>query len=193
MTATHLALIQPRSSCEDAATMPRPASADIAALAHAHGRLVFAAAYRVLGDAALAEDVQQDVFLRLLEADTDGVRSWPAYLSAAATRLAIDHVRRQQRWRRLVPAWLLQAQQSEPGADAASLDAERATRLRHALSRLKPREAECFALRFVQDMDIPTIAAALALTANHVSVLLHRATRALELQLRETPTPETTP
>lgn len=180
------------TTCEDRHTMPS-AAPDIATLARLHGRLVFGAAYRVLGDAAQAEDVQQEVFLRLLEVRESDVRSWPAFLGAAATRLAIDHVRRQQRWRRLVPQWLLQAQQSEPGADAASLDAERATRLRHALARLKPREAECFALRFVQGMEIPAIAAALALTANHVSVLLHRATRALERQLRDTPAPEANP
>lgn len=180
------------ATCEDRHTMPS-AAPDIATLARLHGRLVFGAAYRVLGDAAQAEDVQQEVFLRLLEVRESDVRSWPAFLGAAATRLAIDHVRRQQRWRRLVPMWLLQAQQSEPGADAASLDAERATRLRHALARLKPREAECFALRFVQGMEIPAIAAALALTANHVSVLLHRATRALERQLRDAPAPEAKP
>lgn len=173
------------AGCEDAAPMPHTsATPDIAGLARAHGRLVFGAAYRVLGDAAQAEDVQQEVFLRLLETSADTVRSWPAYLSAAATRLAIDHIRRRERWRRLIPQWLQQAPVSEPSAEGVSLDAERAARLRAALARLKPREAECFVLRYVQSLEIADIAAALGLTPNHTSVLLHRATRALEGQLR---------
>lgn len=49
-----------------------PDSCGIAALATEHGRLVFRAAYRVLGDAAQAEDVQQEVFLRLLESNREG-------------------------------------------------------------------------------------------------------------------------
>lgn len=172
------------STCDHHHAM-HPAAPDIASLARLHGRLVFGVAYRVLGDAAQAEDVQQDVFLRLLEVREADVRSWPAYLSAAATRLAIDHVRRATRWRRLVPHWLLQARSAEPSAEHVSLDAERATRLRRALARLKPREAECFALRFVQGMDIPAIATTLGLSPNHASVLLHRATRALEAQLHD--------
>src|SRR5688572_20966587 len=79
---------------------------DVAALVTAYGRPVFLAAYRVLGDTAAAEDVQQDVFLRLLESPTAvAVTSWPAYLAAAAIRLAIDRLRRRQRWWRLLPFW----------------------------------------------------------------------------------------
>lgn len=176
------------ATCDTAARMTRPTPLPahaVADLARQHGRLVFTAAYRILGDAAQAEDVQQDVFLRLLHARTDDVVSWPAWLTAAATRLAIDHIRRSQRWRRLWPGWLLQQQQHGDAADRLTLDEERARRLATALARLKPREAECFALRFVQGHDIPAIAAALDITANHASVLLHRATRALETRLRD--------
>lgn len=180
------------ATCQDRPAMHADAP-DIATLARLHGRLVFGAAYRVLGDAAQAEDVQQEVFLRLLEVRDADVRSWPAYLGAAATRLAIDHVRRAGRWRRLVPQWLLQARLAEPSAEQASLHAERATRLRQALARIKPREAEVFALRFLQGMEMPAIATALGLTPNHASVLLHRATRALEARLQDTVAEETTP
>lgn len=176
------------ATCDTAPRMTRPAPLPahaVADLARQHGRLVFTAAYRILGDATQAEDVQQDVFLRLLDARTDDVVSWPAWLTAAATRLAIDHIRRQQRWRRLWPGWLLQQPQTGDAADGLTLHEERARRLATALARLKPREAECFALRFVQGHDIPAIATALAITPNHASVLLHRATRALETQLRD--------
>ena len=63
------------------------------------------------------------------------------------------------------------------------MQSERARRLRLALAALKPREAECFTLRFLQGMEIGQIGHALAMTPNHVSVCLHRATRALEARL----------
>ncbi|MEG3194065.1 sigma factor, partial [Lysobacter sp. D1-1-M9] len=57
-----------------------PPATDAAALAREHGRSVFLAAYRVLGNAAQAEDIQQEVFLRVLESRCEGVESWAAYL-----------------------------------------------------------------------------------------------------------------
>src|SRR5688572_3415059 len=80
---------------------------DLGDLARLYGRHVYLTAYRVLGDTALAEDVQQDVFVRLLEHVPDDVVSWPAFLAALATRLAIDRLRRRARWRDLLPRWLI--------------------------------------------------------------------------------------
>jgi RNA polymerase sigma-70 factor (ECF subfamily) len=158
---------------------------DIGALARQYGRAVFHAAYRVLGDAAQCEDVQQDVFLRVLEANVADVDSWPAYLAALATRLSIDRLRRARRWRRLLPAWLVGAPAAAPPADGEALAAERAERLRAAMARLKSREAECFALRHVQGLEIAEIATTLGISANHVSVTLHRAVTALRRALDE--------
>ena len=31
--------------------------------------------------------------------------SWPAYLTTLAVRMAIDRLRRRQRWQRLLPTW----------------------------------------------------------------------------------------
>ena len=153
---------------------------DVNALARGYGRTVYLAAWRVLGDAGQAEDVQQDVFLRLLEKPPGDVASWPAYLAAMATRQAIDRLRSRQRWRRLRPLW----KAAEPvAADTVQDDAEqaeRARRLRAALARLKPRHAECFVLRYVHGLDTVAIARATGLTPNHVGVCLHRAAQALE-------------
>ncbi len=181
VTAETIALDGPRMSEHASRT-------DIAGLARSYGRHVFQAAYRVLGDAALAEDVQQDVFVRLLENTPEaGVDSWPAYLSTSATRLAIDRLRRQRRWWRLLPGWLAQQPEHAPSAEAHVADVERALRLREALARLKPREAECFALRHLHGLEIPAIAAAVGISENYVSVSLHRAVKALEARLGEPP------
>ncbi len=98
-----------------------------------HGRAVYLAAYRVLGDAGQAEDVQQDMFLRLIEKPPTDVASWPAYLATMATRQAIDRLRSRQRWRRLRPLW--KAVEPE-AADAVEADAEQAERAQALASML---------------------------------------------------------
>jgi RNA polymerase sigma-70 factor (ECF subfamily) len=167
-------------------------SDDPEALARQYGPLVFKAAYRVLGDASLAEDVQQEVFLRLIEASPGMVKSWPAYLTASATRGAIDVLRRQRRWWRLLPLWRMHAPTEAPSAEDTGLAREQAQGLRAALAGLPRREAQCFGLRYMQDLDIGEIARALEMTENNVNVTLHRARRRLEARLGDRTT-ETTP
>lgn len=154
-------------------------------LARQYGPLVFKAAYRVLGDASLAEDVQQDVFLRLIERDRGEVESWPAFLSAAAVRASVDLLRRRRRWWRVLPLWSAGQAQTAASAEQHSLDRERGERLRAALARLPKREAQCFSLRYLQGMEIGEIAGSLSLSENNVNVVLHRARRRLEAQLGE--------
>ena len=167
---------------------------DIDRLASAHGRSVFSAAYRVLGDAGLAEDVQQGVFLRLLESPPrNDVEHWAAYLCAMATRAAIDELRRRQRWRRLGEQFRMVAEATEPSPPDVLDEATRARRLRQALGRLPKRQAECFALRFFDGMSVEDIAHSLAVTTNVVSVALHRATHSLRRRieaLEPAPPPE---
>ncbi|WP_431634336.1 RNA polymerase sigma factor [Dyella sp. KULCS107] len=158
---------------------------DVAMLARLYGRQVFQAAYRVLGQASQAEDLQQDVFLRVLERPTGPVESWPAYLVTLTVRMAIDRLRRAQRWRRLLPSWRAAAPAAFDSTEQSAIQHERSRQLRDALGRLKPREAECFTLRHVQGLEIAEIARATGMNSNHVSVCLHRAVRALEARLGE--------
>lgn len=162
------------------------APTDVASLARNHGRRVFHAAWRVLGDAAQAEDVQQEVFLRLLERSVGDVASWPAYLTTLATRIALDRLRRHQRWRRLMPIWRASAPAAFDSTEHDAIRADRSRRLRRALCHLKPKEAQCFTLRYLHGMEIAAIAQATGMTANHVSVCLHRAAHTLEARLDDT-------
>ena len=158
-----------------------------AELARAYGRLVFEAAYRVLGQASAAEDVQQDVFLRLVERMPSGVTSWPAWLRASAVRLAIDRLRHRRRWRHLFALFGRDEDADAPVPDS-ELDAtrrERSTRLRAALATLPAREAQCFALRWIEGLELDEIARAAGITPNTASVALHRATRRLERLLAD--------
>ena len=57
--------------------------------------LMFSIAYRMTGSVSEAEDLVQEAFFRLQRAQQHGVvvKSPKAYLAAATTRLAIDHMR----------------------------------------------------------------------------------------------------
>lgn len=159
---------------------------EVAALAAQYGPLVFRAAWRVAGSRSAAEDIQQQVFLKLLESPPSGVESWPAFLTTSATRLAIDHLRRQRRWRILAPLWQSPEPEDSPLDDAER--AESARFMRKALARLPPRDATCFVLRHLHGMSPGDIGRMLGISENHVSVSVHRARTALEaLQQKENP------
>ena len=153
-------------------------SDDIAALARQYGPSVFRAAWRILGSRAAAEHVQQQLFLRLLESPPKAVQSWPALLTASATRLAIDALRRQHRWRLLAPLWKHEEPDDSPADDAERAEAARF--MRRALARLNARDASCFVMRHFHDLAPAAIGAALGMTENHVSVAVHRARKTLE-------------
>jgi RNA polymerase sigma factor (sigma-70 family) len=162
----------------ESASMSGAVGEDVAALARQYGPMVFRAAWRVLGTRATSEDVQQQVFLRLIESPPRNVESWPAYLTTMGTRLAIDHLRRQRRWRLLAPLW-----KADEPEDSLAEDAERAEAsrfMRAALARLNPRDASCFVMRHLQGLAPAAIGVALGISENHVSVSVHRARKALE-------------
>ena len=162
----------------ESASMSGAVGEDVAALARQYGPLVFRAAWRVLGSRAASEDVQQQVFLRLIECPPRNVESWPAYLTTVGTRLAIDHLRRQRRWRLLAPLWKADEPEDSPAEDAERAEASRF--MRAALARLNPRDASCFVMRHLQGLAPSAIGAALGISENHVSVSVHRARKALE-------------
>ena len=169
---------------DSAALVSAAAGDDVAALARQYGPVVFRAAWRVLGARAAAEDIQQQVFLRLIEAPPRNVESWPAYLTTVATRLAIDHLRRQRHWRFLAPLWKADEPDDSPAEDAERAEAARF--MRRALSQLNARDASCFVMRHLHGMTPAAIGAALGISDNHVSVSVHRARKALEaMQAKE--------
>jgi RNA polymerase sigma-70 factor (ECF subfamily) len=66
-----------------------------------YGRLVYSVAYKVLGDAGLAEDATQQTFLQAWRAagSYDPARALGAWLASIARRAAIDVYRRDRRHR----------------------------------------------------------------------------------------------
>jgi RNA polymerase sigma-70 factor, ECF subfamily len=170
-----------------------------------HHEAVFRAAYRITGDAMDAEDVLQTVFTRLLrrEAGQAGREGWPhpehpeslqidpegagSYLHRAAVNAAFDLLRARRRSRavRLEEVADLAHAAEDPGEspERRPLRRELRTRLREALTRLSPRSAEIFALRYFEGLGNHEIARTLGTSQTAVAVMLHRARHRLQKEL----------
>lgn len=139
---------------------------------------VYRTAYRLTGNAADAEDVLQTIFLRLLRNPGEEVACPATYLRRAAINASLDLLRQ----RRAKPSVLLDERSASSGPDEAS-DLRQALRI--ALSRLAPRDAEVFALRYFEDLDNGEIARAMGLSKVFVAVTLHRIRGRLRKELGE--------
>ncbi len=165
-------------------------SGRLAELAEQHGQMVFATAYRILGNADEAEDALQEVFLKMLScrsgpAQLDAVRDWGAYLRVAASTAAVDLLRRKSR-RRREKAGLDSEPVGSIDDDPARLADQRETvvLLRQALATLPARDAAVFTLRHFEDLSYRCIAQQMELTTDQVGVILHRSRKRLRDLLR---------
>jgi RNA polymerase sigma-70 factor (ECF subfamily) len=142
-----------------------------------HGPLVFGTAWRILGHAADAEDVVQEVFLQVHRLhQVQPVRHWPAFLRRLAACRALDRLR--QRRHTVSLDGLDVAGSSDPEAEAVGN--ELAERLRQAVAQLPERESEAFCLRYFEDLSYQKIAEALDITPGAVGQALHKARGKLE-------------
>ncbi|MBT2409011.1 RNA polymerase sigma-70 factor [Streptomyces sp. ISL-12] len=142
---------------------------------------LFGIAYRMLGSAAEAEDVVQEVWLRWQRTDRSVVVSPVAFLSSATTRLAIN-VAQSARVRRetYIGPWLPEPIDTSNDPQAG---AERAEALELALllvlEKLPPTERAAYVLREAFDYGYPEIARILGLSPVNVRKIVSRARRHL--------------
>jgi len=155
-----------------------PAQLDRAFRAH-HG-LVFRTAYRITANAADAEDVLQTVFLRLLRRtpDADALENQESYLRRAAINAALDVVRSRQASRTVELPELLAAPERNDISDLRRA-------LGRALAQLKARQAEIFALRFLEGLSNRQIARMLGMSQVLVAVIVHRTRQQLRKELSQ--------
>ena len=151
---------------------------DLAAFLSVRPRL-FGIAYRMLGSAAEAEDIVQDVWVRWQMADRSLVRDAAAFLVTTATRLAIN-VMQSARSRRetSVGAWL-----PEP-VDASAdprVGVERGQTLafgvQQLLEKLTPTERAAYILREAFDYPYREIATILRMAEANARQVVTRARR----------------
>lgn len=170
----------------DDALMARVATRDGAAfrqLVVAHSARPHRIAFRMLGDAAEAEDIAQESLLRLWDqaarwrADGPGVAAW---LTRVATNLCLDRLRR----RRFasddaVPERIDEA----PLADAMIESEQRRAKTMAAVLALPERQRAAIILTYYEDCSNMAAAAALDMNIKAFESLLLRARAALRTAL----------
>jgi RNA polymerase sigma-70 factor (ECF subfamily) len=171
--------------------------AAVAGLYDRHVQRVFNVALRVLADRAAAEDVAQDVFMRL-EQSIRSFRSDASFLSwiyRITVNRAIDHRRREARR----PASKMGENppavegsglpgRSLPATPAAALDRhETAARVQAALMTLSPKLRAIAVLRYVEGLSYEELAEALDCSMGTIKSRLNRAHAALTRALGPEP------
>jgi RNA polymerase sigma factor (sigma-70 family) len=148
---------------------------------------LFGIAYRMLGSAAEAEDVVQDVWLRWQTADRSLVRDAPAFLATTTTRLAIN-VMQSARWRRETCAgpWLPEPvdASADPGFGAERDEALELGVL-VLLKKLSPTERAAYILREAFDYTYRDIANLLRLEEANARQVVTRARQHVAQRLND--------
>jgi len=150
-----------------------------------HHERVYRAAHRITGNTMDAEDVLQTVFLRLLRMRRAEPLSGNlgSYLHLAAINGALDIMRARGSAKSApleeAEVERLRGRDETNAPDRVSEGREIRERLRQAVSRLGPRTAEIFVLRYFEGYGNREIARMLDTSQGVVAVVLHRARRQL--------------
>jgi RNA polymerase sigma-70 factor, ECF subfamily len=161
--------------------LPGMNSEAFAAFYERSARPLWAYLARVSGDAALADDLLQESFLRFLGADhpNDGEVSARRYLFRIATNLLRDH------WRRPraasiedIPEELFQARDHADASESRMM-------LGPALRLMRPRDRQLLWLAYAEGYSHREIAGITGLASASIRLLLFRARRKIARLLRE--------
>ena len=158
-------------------------------------RPVFSLIYRMVRDRALAEDLSQDTFVKVLNA-LDSYRpeyKFSSWIFKIANNVAIDQLRRRElntlsldgapdaRTMEEVEATALQATDRSELPLAELESRELGSLIEQAVARLRPEYRSCILLRHVEGRSYEEIAETLDLPLGTVKTYIHRA----RLELRE--------
>ena len=154
-----------------------------------HARRVFTLAVYVLGDREEAEDVTQEVLIRLWrkghEVDPERIGPW---LTRVTRNAAIDIIRRRGHGvRRLTDETdgSVDIAEESPGPESLAQSSQLGSRLLAALSAMSEPHRSVVILREVQGLSYREIGEALEMPLSTVRVSLHRGRRRLREELRE--------
>jgi RNA polymerase sigma-70 factor (ECF subfamily) len=157
-------------------------------LVEAYQRPVFNLCYRMLGDAAEAEDAAQETFIRAYTrlSSYDPNRKFSSWVLAIASHYCIDRLRQRRlglvSWDDLPPCNWLSDTQLKP--EEALLEREVQRQVRELLNDLPPDYKAVVILRYWQELSYEEIAKALHTTVPAIKSRLFRARQIMVNQAR---------
>jgi RNA polymerase sigma-70 factor (ECF subfamily) len=162
------------------------AETDLTTLVHAYSALLFRVAHSILRNRAEAEDVVQDVFLRVLEHQLKlpEVRDLRVWLVRITWNLALDRRRRIRPDQLDEPFAESLASQTIP-ADQALAESRHIAAVLRELERLPKPERHALLLSAIEELSITEISAVLHRSESAVRALLFRARTRLRERLEK--------
>lgn len=160
-------------------------------LVEAYQRPVFNLCYRMLGDAAEAEDAAQETFLRAYTrlASYDAGRKFSSWLLAIASHYCIDQLRRRRfrlvSWDALVPEDGLPDDQ--PGPEQVTLSRDTQRQVQRLLKELPPDYRAAIVLRYWHELSYEEIAQTLDTSVPTIKSRLFRARQLLAQLVGQSP------
>ena len=160
--------------------MARRDEAEFTACVLRHSRFVFRVAYAVLRNSHDAEDVAQEVFLKLYRNSAwDGMRDEKAYLARTAWRAAIDHLPKHQQMR----SDEMEVASTYPSPEQAALDADLQQKVHRLIDGLPEELRQPLALSTIQELTSGEVAQVLGIPEGTVRTRVLRARQLLREKL----------
>ena len=143
------------------------------------------------GSAATAEDVVQDLYVKISETETPpDLRSAEAFLYRMGSNLMLDRAKAQRRaaardhaWNQAGSGGGSEPVAQEPPADEAVASRQRLQRLLAALDRLPPQVAAAFRLHKFEGLNHGEVAARMGVSRSSVEKYIMTALRALSAEV----------
>jgi RNA polymerase sigma-70 factor, ECF subfamily len=154
--------------------------ADFTEFVRRHSRLVFRVAYAVLRNSHDAEDVVQEVFLKLYRSDGwAGMRDEKAYLARTAWRAAVDSLPTHQ----ATEMNETEVPSGHPSPEKATLDADLQLKVHRLIDGLPEELRQPLALSTIQELTSGEVAQVLGIPEGTVRTRVLRARQLLREKL----------
>lgn len=145
-------------------------------------------ATRLVNDSSAAQDVVQDVFIKLCRSWRNGVQpgaQLKSWLFRVTHNAAVDYIRKESRLRVLHERQAEELAPTAPARQTRDIQAREAMELAlEHLKRLDPREQQVVVLRLQEGMSYREIAEVTQRSEGNVGCILHHALKKLAASLR---------
>lgn len=170
------------------AKLKRGEQSALKALYEGHSKRVYALCYRLAGDAEIAEDITQEVFVQVWQKihNFRGDSKFSTWLHSVASNVAISHMRKQKSWWR---SWFGSDEQNESelaniavSDEASDFDLSRSGLDKH-IAKLPEQARMVFVLLAVEGWRHEEISRELKIAVGSSKAQYHRAKQLLQQSL----------
>lgn len=149
---------------------------------HRYQDFIYSCSMAKLRDAHLAEEVTQDVFIKLyrFSASFRGDSSLKTWLYKVCERACFDKIRQRNRHRTVEVDRNLDMQVSHNDGEISLLQEDRKAYIQQLVDHLDERSREVILLFYIEDLSIDEVADMLSLTVSNVKIILFRSRNKLK-------------